>query len=44
MASRRVEVRYATGWPVAMLHFEAATGMGSCGGWKDSEMKVQRQT
>lgn len=39
MASRRVDVRYATGWPVAVLHFETATGMGSCGGWKDSEMK-----
>ncbi|KAL8274118.1 hypothetical protein Esti_001960 [Eimeria stiedai] len=39
MTSRKVEVRYATGWPGAMLHFEAAGTQGNCGGWKDEQMQ-----
>ncbi|KAL8450463.1 hypothetical protein Emed_002551 [Eimeria media] len=39
MTSRKVEVRYATGWPGAVLHFEAAGTQGSCGGWKDEQMR-----
>ncbi|KAL8434431.1 hypothetical protein ACSSS7_003162 [Eimeria intestinalis] len=39
MTSRKVDVRYATGWPGAVLHYEAAGAQGSCGGWKDEQMQ-----
>ncbi|KAL8447998.1 hypothetical protein Emag_004112 [Eimeria magna] len=39
MTSWKVEVRYLTGWPGAVFHFEAAGTQGSCGGWKDEQMR-----
>lgn len=40
MAALKVSVRYATGWPTALMHFEAPTNSGSSDGWTSQEMQV----
>ncbi|KAL8436732.1 hypothetical protein Efla_002164 [Eimeria flavescens] len=42
MATKTLQIRYSTGWPAAVIHYEAAANRGGCEGWKDAEMKPSK--
>ncbi|OEH78987.1 sucrose-6f-phosphate phosphohydrolase [Cyclospora cayetanensis] len=36
---QKVQIRYSTGWRLAVVHYEATNALGSCNGWTDADLQ-----